>query len=676
MQRSLDRMAGKLDGLEMFVVNHTAGGKAVDDEQFNTFAAGLHASSKWIRAFQIVSNGVITHTYPLPGNEAALGYNLLANPRPVIGGDVVRALKTGRVTITGPLPLVQGGLGIIIRKPLPRTDDEPARLVAIVMNIAPLLAGSGISEAGTNDVRLAIRRDTGEVFFGSPAVFEHLPITHLLPLPDGSWEMAAQSLTGNQAATRNPTTLFYLAGATIIFLVCLLVFLLARRQADLTETVAERTRELHNELAERKRAEQRVQYLNRVYAVLSDINQTIIREKDPQAMLAAACRIAVEKGQFRMAWIGLADSPTPHIKLVAHAGATADTLNIVNALLGSDPSRCECSFTLQALQTGTHAVCNDIAHDPQAESWREAALQRDYRAMASLPLKADDQVIGTFNLYAGELGFFDEAELRLLDELALDLSFALKVYEREQERVRAEEALRDSTRQLRALTALMETLREQERIRISREIHDELGQKLTGLKMDLYWLENRLEQIPDEKLRTTMEEKLITASATADETMVTVQRIAAELRPAMLDSLGLISTLRYEAKQFEARTGTPVILNLPTDPVSLDNTVATTTYRIFQEVLTNVARHAQATKVQAALEVTDGKLRLRVEDNGIGVSPEDLLNTRSLGLLGMTERAALLNGSVRVEGAPGQGTIVRLEIPIENKAPGDKQSGP
>jgi signal transduction histidine kinase len=147
-------------------------------------------------------------------------------------------------------------------------------------------------------------------------------------------------------------------------------------------------------------------------------------------------------------------------------------------------------------------------------------------------------------------------------------------------------------KQLRALTARLETLREEERIRISREIHDELGQMLTGLKMDLYWLESRLEQIGDEKLRAAMEEKLITASTTADETMATVQRIAAELRPAMLDNLGLISTLRYEAKQFEGRTGIPVNLTLPAATVSLDTKVATTIYRIFQEVLANVARHA------------------------------------------------------------------------------------
>jgi PAS domain S-box-containing protein len=241
-------------------------------------------------------------------------------------------------------------------------------------------------------------------------------------------------------------------------------------------------------------------------------------------------------------------------------------------------------------------------------------------------------------------------------------------------RKRAEAALQESRTQLRALTARLESLREEERIRISREIHDELGQKLTAVKMDLYWLENRLDQINDAKLRAALEEKVLIATTTTDETMVAVQRIAAELRPAMLDSLGLMATLRHEAKQFEARTGIPVKLTLPADHLKLDGAIATTVYRIFQEVLTNVMRHAHATQVTANLEIAAGKLHMEVADNGSGVAAPDLTAPESLGLLGMTERAAMLNGNVRIEGAPGQGTRVRLEIPIANSTAPVKQS--
>jgi PAS domain S-box-containing protein len=241
-------------------------------------------------------------------------------------------------------------------------------------------------------------------------------------------------------------------------------------------------------------------------------------------------------------------------------------------------------------------------------------------------------------------------------------------------RKQAEAALQDSRTQLRALTARLETLREEERIRISREIHDELGQKLTAVKMDLYWLESRLNQISDAKLRAALEEKILIATTTTDETMVAVQRIAAELRPAMLDNLGLMATLRHEAKQFQARTGIPVTLTLPADHVQLDDAIATTVYRIFQEVLTNVMRHAQASQVTARLDIVAGTLQLEVADNGRGVANTNLTAPESLGLLGMTERAAMLNGQVKVEGAPGQGTRVWLEIPIANSTAPAKQS--
>jgi signal transduction histidine kinase len=674
VQRSLDRLGGKLDTLESFVLPQRGPTNHISLDKFGTLGAGLHASAEWIRAFQIVTDGIITHTYPLKSNEAALGYNLLLDERPVIGGDVIRALETGRVTITGPLALVQGGMGIILRKPIPRQNDEPARLVAIVFNIEPLLAASGIHSPRTDEVELALRRDTGEVFFGAAEVFAKSPVMQRLQLPDGAWDIAALPRAAATESRRNPAAGFYLAGGIIIFLICLLVFLLARRQADLTETVAEQTRELQTELAERKQAETRVRHLNRVYAVLSDINQSIVREKDSQAVLAAACQTAVAKGEFRMAWIGLRDPATERLKVTAHAGATPETVAIVQALL-DQPTRAEsCGFTLRALDTGAPAVCNDIAQDPHSAHWRVAALERGYRAMAALPLQSDGQVIGTFNLYAGEIWFFDAEEMRLLEELALDISFALHVAAQERERQRAEAALRESTRRLRALTARMETLREDERIRISREIHDELGQKITALKMDLYWLENRLERIGDEKLRTAMEEKIVAASSAADETMTTVQRIAAELRPAMLDNLGLIATLRHEAHEFEKRAAIPVQLQVPGQPVQLNNEITTATYRIFQEVLTNVARHAKATAVEASLTITNSTLRLQVTDNGIGVRREELARTQSLGLLGMTERAAMLGGNIQINGTPGRGTTVQLEIPIAKPPAVDKHS--
>jgi signal transduction histidine kinase len=305
--------------------------------------------------------------------------------------------------------------------------------------------------------------------------------------------------------------------------------------------------------------------------------------------------------------------------------------------------------------------------DPNLQPWRDEALKRGYRSCAAFPLKLDGKAIGAFSMYAGQPGFFDVDELRLLTTLAENISFAIDSRQSERQRALAEHALRESQQQLRALASRLESLREEERTRISREVHDDLGQKLTGLKMDLQWLESHLEQIRDKRLRTGFEDRIVSASKIADETMSAVQRIAAELRPAMLDSLGLIPALRYETSQFESRTGVRVKLNLPADGLKVNRAISTAAYRIFQEILTNVARHARATEVQVTLQLLEGRLHLVVADNGKGLSPDELRNPKSLGLLGMKERAAMLNGNVQFEGVPGRGTTVRLEIPIENR---------
>jgi PAS domain S-box-containing protein len=190
------------------------------------------------------------------------------------------------------------------------------------------------------------------------------------------------------------------------------------------------------DITARKQAEAQIARFNRTYAVLSDINQLIVREHDPQALLSGACRIAIEKGRLLLAWIGLVDAASGRLTVAAHAGATPDTLAVLEDCLRNPEQGC--AFTAQALREGGHAVCQDIAHDERAASWRAAALARGYRAMVSLALTVGGRSIGTFNLYAGESGFFDAEELRLLDELAADLAYALENRERDRRRQEAE----------------------------------------------------------------------------------------------------------------------------------------------------------------------------------------------------------------------------------------------
>jgi PAS domain S-box-containing protein len=419
------------------------------------------------------------------------------------------------------------------------------------------------------------------------------------------------------------------------------------------------------DITESKLAMAKILRLSRLYAFSNGVNEVIARFDDTQELYEKACRIAVEQCGFVMAWVGLVEPGGNLLKPVAHSGKEDSFLTSIQVSV--QPQPLGFGTAGRAYREDRVVYSNDIETDPNLQPWREEVLKRGYRSCAAFPLKADGKPMGVFLMYADQPGFFDVDELRLLTTLAENISFAIDSRQSERQRALAEHALRESQQQLRALASRLESLREDERTRISREVHDDLGQKLTGLKMDLQWLESRLKQIRDKRLRTGFEDRIVSASKIADETMAAVQRIAAELRPAMLDSLGLIPVLRSEASQFESRTGVRVKLNLPADGLKVNRAISTAAYRIFQEILTNVARHAQATEVQVTLQLLEGRLHLVVADNGKGLSPDELRNPKSLGLLGMKERAAMLKGDVQVEGAPGRGTTVRLEIPIENR---------
>lgn len=223
--------------------------------------------------------------------------------------------------------------------------------------------------------------------------------------------------------------------------------------------------------------------------------------------------------------------------------------------------------------------------------------------------------------------------------------------------------LEASSERFRNLSSHIQTLRENERASISREVHDELGQILTGIKLKVRMVENRLDEREDLTLNPQIED-LVEAGEMIDETINAVRRISAGLRPSTLDHLGLASALHAEAELFTQRTGIQCDVDIEDTPSGLDAAVQTTTFRVCQECLTNVARHSGATYVSIQCFTRNSELTLRVNDNGRGCTTGVLANPGSLGLIGMRERAAALNGSLHIESPPGAGTTVALRIPL------------
>ena len=232
------------------------------------------------------------------------------------------------------------------------------------------------------------------------------------------------------------------------------------------------------------------------------------------------------------------------------------------------------------------------------------------------------------------------------------------------ERKAAAEALSRSAQQLRALTIRMQQAREEEAMRIARELHDQLGRCLTAMKMDVHGIQRGLTGGLGEGSYRALIEKVNRMNQTLDETVHTVRRISAELRPGVLDDLGLAAAIEWQARDFQARSGVSCAVRLPEEDLPLRRDQATALFRIFQESLTNVARHAQATKIWVNLSEEEGAVVLEVEDDGVGISPARLAEHHSLGLLGMRERVAAFDGEIEFAGVPGQGTTVVVRMPV------------
>lgn len=205
------------------------------------------------------------------------------------------------------------------------------------------------------------------------------------------------------------------------------------------------------DITSKKESEESIRRLNRTFAVLSDINQLIVREKDTHSLLVSACRIAVDVGEFEMAWIGMSDEASSRLDVTAHAGADEQTITLLESLMGDEHRRPACSFTVTAMEDGKPSFTNNVATDPLTEAWRDVALERNYHAVIALPLKAGGKTIGTFNLYSPESGIFDKKEVQLLEELSADISFALEFHRQREERRQIDQALIQVERRFRVL---------------------------------------------------------------------------------------------------------------------------------------------------------------------------------------------------------------------------------
>ena len=285
---------------------------------------------------------------------------------------------------------------------------------------------------------------------------------------------------------------------------------------------------------------------------------------------------------------------------------------------------------------------------------------------APLTIKRNDE-IGTlatsFNKMAHDLGRHRKHLEELVEGRTAELGTANEQLRREiAERKKSEEELKQSRERLRDLASHLQSIREEERSRIAREIHDELGQALTALKMDTHWVGQRLS-----RNQQLLFEKTQSMSKLVDMTVQSVQRISSELRPGLLDDLGLSAAIEWQANEFRSRTNIQCKIISDPEDIILDSDSSTAIFRIFQETLTNIARHANATRVKVMLKQKSDTVELTVHDNGRGVTKKEISDPGSFGLIGMRERVNSLGGYLTIRGSQNKGTIVKVFIPINRE---------
>jgi PAS domain S-box-containing protein len=335
---------------------------------------------------------------------------------------------------------------------------------------------------------------------------------------------------------------------------------------------------------------------------------------------------------------------------VRHGAAPHLPVDFIHAIDGAviEPNAGSCG-TAAYLKMPVFAA--DIESDPVWERYRDIALAHGLRACWSLPIFATDQrVLGTFAFYfcAPRTPTARDLEVTLRASRLAGIAIERKELEE----------------QLRHLSAHVEAALEEERTSIAREIHDDLGQSLTALKMDIAWIVRRTAAGSPPLAQEALVDRLAAMSELTDGVIQRVRRISEELRPGVLDDLGLVAAIEWQAGQFEASTGTPCAVLTNTTELPIDRRVSTAVFRIFQEALTNVTRHARAAHVEVRVEVHDGKLSLAIRDDGVGITLEAAQSPRSLGLLGIRERAHRFGGSVSIGPSSPRGTLVALEVPL------------
>jgi signal transduction histidine kinase len=398
-------------------------------------------------------------------------------------------------------------------------------------------------------------------------------------------------------------------------------------------------------ISERRRIEHDLQMRARQQSAIAELGRSAIDIADLRVLMNEAC-ILVRKTlgtEFCKVLQLVADGEA--LYLLAGVGWKE---GLVGTAMVPSGAESQAGYTMR---TGKAVVVEDLSRETR---FSRPVLLREHGVVSgmSVIIPGRDQPFGVLGTHTVTRRIFTDDDIHFLEAVANVLSAAI-------ERFRTEEALKKSREELRGLAVRLQAAREEERASLAREIHDELSGSLTALKMDISLLPDRAAQGHDLLL-----EKSRSMTAIIDSTLGRMHAIVTGLRPVVLDKFGLVAAMEWQSSEFQQRSGIICESELPAEELQLDSERSIAIFRILQEALTNVVRHAEASKVKVVLRCEAEGLMLAVRDNGKGIDEKTIHAQTSLGLVGMRERALALGGTMEISGLPQHGTQLIVKIPM------------
>jgi PAS domain S-box-containing protein len=592
-------------------------------DNFDTLAADIIESHGGISSLQLAPNGVVTQIYPLEGNEAAIGHDLLNDPERRT--EALKAIESGRLTLAGPFDLIQGGSAVIGRLPVfvpGKAGGERFWGFAIALIRLPTLLEiidlDRLVERGYDYELWRIDPDSH-----APIVFTRSAGTDLkdaipfeIDVPNGKWTLAIAPRGGWPFSSALPLEIVFvvLAGTAVAFLTYNLVrqpVILRREIALRTRDLGDTNRNLEAEIAERKRAEQLLEKQRAFLRQVIDIDPNFIFAKD-------------REGRFTLVNQAVADA----------YGTTVEGL-IGKTDADFNPNMEEVEFfrhmDLEVMDTlQERFIAEEVITDAQGKRRWLQTVKRPIIGEDG----AADQVLGS----------------------ATDITERKESEEALRER---EAALQRNQKDLQDLTGKLLTAQEAERRRLAREMHDDLTQRLAVLAIEAGKLEKQLESSGGD-----MAEKLCHMKEQMMKLAADVHGISRQLHPSILDDLGLVDAMEAECTNFSQREGIVVTYESKNVPERLSRDVGLCLYRITQEALRNIAKHSQAQDAHVSLVGKDGVIILMIADPGVGFDQTNAQRKRGLGLASMEERARLIQAEFSVISEPGDGTVIAIRAPL------------